>query len=451
MKNLGYPVRGKQGSSAEKLLQRIIEGSIKAVKPSELFESQFLISGNKLIAFGEEFDLSRYANVKCVAIGKSAEAMAYEVEKKLNGKVTGIIATPIEKHFDIKRFRFFKTGHPLPDEESVKAGEEVERFVSSSQENELLMFLISGGGSAAVFVPVDGVSLEEANQMVKILLDNGVPINKINLLRRHLSRLGGGKLAALAPKAEKLSLIISDVVGDDLVSIASGHTVQDTTNPIDAYNFLNESSLMSEVPQSILKTLNKAPQSIVKIELGINHIKVIASNNEALRNIERIGIEHGFETFALTRSLEMDAQTTGEFLVSIAHSVELDGMPVHAPALIILGGETTVKLKGEGMGGRNQHLVLCALRKMVQLKENGVHLERTTVFSFGTDGKDGSSDAAGAFASLRTHRKTENNVKELDGYISINDSNSFFKKYGGLISTDNTDTNVMDIMGIIVE
>lgn len=402
MKNLQYPERGEQRTSAEKLFQRIVEGAIKAVKPSSLFESQFQISGNKLIAFGEEFDLSGYANVKCVAIGKSAEAMAYEVEKKLKGKVTGIIATPIEKHFDIKRFRFFETGHPLPDEESVKAGEEVERFVSSSQENDFLIFLISGGGSAAVFVPVYGVTLKEANQMVKILLDNGVPINKINLLRRHLSRLGGGKLAALAPKAKKLSLIISDVVGDDLVSIASGPTVQDTTNPIEAYKFLKESSLMFEVPRSIYRTLNKTSQPITENELRDNHIKIIASSNEALRNVEKIGIERGFEAFVLTGFLEMDAQTAGEFLVSIAHSVELYGMPVHAPALIILGGETTVKLKGEGMGGRNQHLVLCALRKLVRLKENGVHLERTTVFSFGTDGKDGSSDAAGAFVSSRT-------------------------------------------------
>ncbi|MGO9481386.1 MAG: glycerate kinase [Candidatus Kryptoniota bacterium] len=460
MKNLGEPMHRERVTLKEKVLQRIVESAVEAVKPSSLFNAQFQVTGNNLTAFGDEFDLSRYANVKCIAIGKCAEAMAYEVEKKLGYDVTGIIATPVERHFDTRKFTFFKTGHPLPDGESVRAGRAVENFVSSARECDLLIFLISGGGSASVFVPVNGVTLEEANQTVKILLANGVPMEKINLLRRHISELGGGKLAALAPNVEKISLIISDVVGNQLSSIASGPTSEDSTTQTDANDFLNEAGFAFDVPRSVFTALHGATQPFAKKEISTNHLKIITSNIEALKAAEKTGKDLGFQSVVFTSFFEMDAGAAGEFVVSIARSIELDGLPVHAPALVIMGGETTVKLsreavtpsrRDEGVGGRNQHLVLCALRKMAQLKEGGVHLAKTTVFSFGTDGKDGNSDAAGAFASLYSLEQTEAGLNEIDDYILQNDSNSFFKKYGGLITTGNTDTNVMDVMGIIVK
>ncbi len=446
-------------ATSTRLIQRIVEGSIDAVKPSTLFANDFQIAGTKLIAFGEEIDLSQFGKVKCVAIGKSAEAMAYEVRKRLGEIVTGIIGTPVEQHLHVNGFQFFKTGHPLPDRESVKAGREVERLVSSAHENELLIFLISGGGSAAIFVPVEGVTLDDANRMMEMLFDDGVSIHRINLVRRHLSRFGGGKLAAIAPRTKKLSLIISDVVGDDPASVASGPTVKDATSPVDAFNFLLASDLAPNVQPSISTALHESVQLAANQEVDDNIVRVIASNAQALNAAEIIGLEDGFETVVLTRFFEMDAQAAGEFIVSIARSVELEGVPVHRPAIILLGGETTVKLSGNagsssgkdhGVGGRNQHLVLCALKKMAQLKQKDVRLEKTTIFSFGTDGKDGNTDAAGASASLQTLERAAGGLDEIDRYTSERDSNSFFKKYGGLITTGCTNTNVMDIMGIVV-
>lgn len=436
--------------SAGKALLKIVKSSISAVKPSVLFEQQFHLSDENLQIFGSEIDLRQYDAIKCVAIGKSAEAMAYETEKRLGSRVDGIIASPVEKHLNAKRFRFFKTGHPLPDARSVGAGREISSFVSSCGARDLLIFMISGGGSASVFVPVDGVTLKEANQVTKLLLDNGIPINEINLLRRHLSALAGGRLAALAPSQMKLSLIISDVVGDDPSSVASGPTVQDFTNPIDAYLFLKESGLMSKVPQSIPRILSHLGRVSSAARLQNNIIKVIASNAEALSAAEKVGVEDGFNTLVLTRFLDSDAESAADILISIARSVELEGLPVYVPALILLGGETTVRVKGNGAGGRNQHLVLSALCKLVDLARNSVSLNRTTVFSFGTDGKDGNSDAAGAFASLDTAKKVGGGQDEIEKYISESDSHSFFKRYGGLITTRPTDTNVMDILGIIV-
>ncbi len=439
------------GTCVDELLRRIVDGSIKAVSPSVLFRPHFRLQNERRVAFGQEIDLEKYREVRCVAIGKAAEAMAYETEKTLGERVSGIIASPVQKHFVTKRFSFFKTGHPFPDDKSVEAGKEISNFVSSSAEDDLLIFLISGGGSASIFVPVDGVTLEEVSVMTNVLLDNGVPIGKINLLRRHLSILAGGRLAALAPDQLKLSLIISDVVGDNPSCIASGPTVHDSTSPNDALRFLEESGLMSKVPQAIPDTLLNLGSNYSPRRLQNNAVKVIASNADALSAAETVGVQHGFNTLVLTRFLELDVEAVADLLISLARSVELEGVPVPEPALILLGGETTVKVRGNGTGGRNQHLVLSALRRLADLARNGVPLKETRVFSFGTDGKDGNSDAAGAFASLDTVEKVGGGCEEIVRYLTDNDSYSFFTKYGGLITTGPTDTNVMDIMGIISE
>ncbi len=289
----------------------------------------------------------------------------------------------------------------------------------------------------------------DVNETLKLLFDNGVPIDKVNLVRRHLSLLGGGKLAAMAPESEKVSLIISDVVGDDLVSIASGPTVEDPSTPNDAYNFLAGLRIMDKIPQSIRKVLSKPDDHSSGAKLRSNFATIIASNVEALNAAEKSGNEAGFSTTVLTRCLDLDAENSSDILVSLARSVESDFK--ETPALVLLGGETTVKLAGAGKGGRNQHLVLEALYKLAELSAEGFSLGRTTIFSFGTDGKDGNTDSSGAYASLETLKDVKGELPEIKKYILQNDSNSFFEKYGGLITTGPTDTNVMDIMGIIVE
>ncbi len=263
--------------------------------------------------------------------------------------------------------------------------------------------------------------------------------------------LGGGKLAALAGMTMKLSLIISDVVGDHLPSIASGPTVADSTTPADAYRFLSDSGLIDKVPSSIADTLRNLSRHYAAPGLENNVVRVVASNADALNAAERTGIENGFNTLILTRFFESDAEEAGRLLVSVARSVEEGGGPIARPALLLAGGETTVRVKGTGKGGRNQHLVLSALRELLRLREVGATLNKTTVFSFGTDGKDGNSDAAGAFSSLKLPALLEDSRNEVEKSLRECDSNTFFTKHGGLITTGPTDTNVMDISGIIVE
>ncbi len=436
--------------SAEEFVRRVVENTIASVKPSALFERSFRVSAGSLDAFGISTELSGHRNVECVSIGKSAESMAYEVRARLGGQVTGVIATPVAKHLDVKGFRFYETGHPLPDDESLAAAEAAQALVAEVGPNDLLLFLISGGGSASIFSPIEGVTLRDTNKLVKLLFDSGAAIDKVNLVRRHLSRLGGGKLAALAPGHEKISLVISDVVGDDLSSIASGPTVRDNTSSADALKFLEESGILDQVPASIPAALERQLGRQSQVDSGNAEVRIIACNRDAIEAAENVGIGNGFNTLILTRSWELSAGETARFLVSTARSIERDGMPIAYPALILAGGEPTVKLAGAGVGGRNQHMVLCALLELGKLNAEGTSLERTTVFSFGTDGKDGNSDAAGAFASPATIDKVRGGLREVEDYIARYDSHSFFRRYGGSITTGPTDTNVMDIFGIIV-
>lgn len=433
------------------ILRKIVGRSIGSVKPSALFGNGFSLHDERLHAFGEIVDFPPGRNVRCVAIGKAAEAMAAEVSKILGHRVKGIIATPVDSHLDIHGFEFHKTGHPYPDNCSVSAGDCIRDFVRSCDEKDLLLFLISGGGSASVFVPVDGITLSEANSLFELLMRNAVPISDINLNRRHLSALGGGKLAALAPGIEKLSLIISDVVGDDPVAIASGPTVEDNSTPADALRFIEGSGLIERVPRAIISTLERLAADFTPVRLEKNIIRIIASNRDALRAAEAVGTENLFNTIILNSSFSGTVSDAAEFVVSIAADIELNNSIVAPPALVLLGGETVVSVSGNGRGGRNQHLVLTALSKLASLMREGKVLSKTTVFAFGTDGKDGNSDAAGAFASLEVLRKVKSGELGLKDFLTGFDSNSFFKEYGGLIETGPTDTNVMDVFGLVVE
>lgn len=437
-------------NSAENLVRRIVESSIVAVKPSTLFAGGFHLNAGQLNAFGVRVDLAGHAGIKCVAVGKSAEAMAFEVRKRLGNRVSGIVATPVERHLNLEGFEFFKTGHPLPDQESLRAGKAVRNLVQESAREDLLLFLISGGGSASVFVPVDGVTLDDANRATGLLFDSGTPIDRINLLRRHLSVLGGGKLAALAQGQRKITLVISDVVGDDVSAIASGPTVPDVTSPADAVKFLEATGLTERIPPSVPAALMRQQVNHSRLDVGNSEVRIIGSNLDALQAAEKTGIENGFNTMVLTRFWESGAEDAAKSLVSVARSIVSDSFPLPRPALVLIAGETTVKISGAGKGGRNQHLALCALKELMILRERGTSPDGTTVFSFGTDGKDGNTDAAGAQVSVEMLSEASGGLREIESCISRSDSNSFFKKYGGLIMTGATDTNVMDIFGVVV-
>ncbi|MGC8653688.1 MAG: glycerate kinase type-2 family protein [Candidatus Kryptoniota bacterium] len=433
---------------AELIINRIVERAINAVRPSNLFETGLTVHGTMLNVFGYSTHIGNGRNVRCVAIGKCAEAMAYEVRRKLGSQVSGVIASPINQRRDIPGFEFYETGHPFPDERSEIAGRRIIDFLSKAGEKDLYIFLISGGGTASIFIPVEGVSLENIRELNRILMAEGVPISKINLVRRHLSQLAGGKMAELVKSREKVSLIISDVVGDDLLSIASGPTIPDTTSPKDAIQFLSESGIAKRVSPNIINALRH--ESPANPRLLSNYVKIIASNRDALSEASFAAREGGFNSEIFSNGIEGDVSVVAEMLIETAMSIKTSSRSLRPPAVGLFGGETTVRVKGNGMGGRNQELVLHALY-MIKEKNADEIFDSVSVFSFGTDGKDGNSDAAGAWFNAGLpdiKRIAAHDIKE---YLENNDSSSFFRKYGHLIETGPTDTNVMDIFGVVVE
>lgn len=430
------------------LINRIVESAINAVKPSALFENGLILHGTMLNIFGYSTHLENSRTVRCVAIGKCAEAMAYEVHRKLGQRVSGVIATPVIQRRNIPGFEFYETGHPLPDERSEKAGQRIIDFLSKGGEKDLYMFLISGGGTSSTFLPVEGVSIENVQELNRVMMDEGIPVSKINLVRRHLSKLGGGKMAELVRSREKVSLIISDVVGDDLISIASGPTIPDTTSPNDAIRFLVETGIAQKISPAVIDAL-KRKQSTGSRLLS-NYVKVIGSNRDALNAASFAVKEYGYNSEIFSKEVEGDVSAVAQKLIEVAMLIESSDGLLRPPAVGLFGGETTVHVKGGGIGGRNQELVLWGLY-MIKKRNADEIFDRVSIFSFGTDGKDGNSSAAGAWFNAGTPIMKKVSVQDIEEYLNNNDSNTFFRKYGGLIETGPTDTNVMDIFGVIVE
>lgn len=340
--------------TAGQILREVVRTSIDAVRPVNLFRQNFVVAGEKLEAFGSSFNLASSRRIRCVAVGKCAEAMVLEVAKVLGNRVSGMIATPIPNERKVEGFTFYLTGHPLPNEKSLEAARSIRGFLESSAADDLVIFLISGGGSSAIFLPAEGISLSDANTTVRVLFEHAVPITKVNLVRRHISALGGGKLAELVPRQEKLSLIISDVVGDNPRSIASGPTVEDDSNATDALDFILESGLDSQLPAAVLQSLKNQPSSFRIRRIEKNKVVIIGTNRDALSAAEKSTREIGVNVKIVSRYVDLEADVAGEMLVSYARSIVEEKEPIAPPALLLFGGETTVSaISGHKGGGIN--------------------------------------------------------------------------------------------------
>jgi hydroxypyruvate reductase len=364
-----------------------------------------------------------------VAFGKAADSMANAVSAIINIK-KGIVVIPKDLIPEIKnhRFQIFQAGHPTPDKTSVRAARSILKFLQQRNKDELVIFLVSGGSSALLALP-DGITLNDKIRVTKELLVSGATIQELNCVRKHLSKIKGGRLIE-EMKCDAVSLVISDVMGDDLSSIASGTTYFDKTKFADALKILKKYRLENKIPKSVIQRLrlgasDKIPETPKKSKI-LHHI--VLTNHDCLQAMQKKSKQLGvsFKTISIS----------GDITKATSKLVSL--IPKKKNSCIIFGGETTVKVKGDGKGGRNQELVLRILEKTQKTKQD------VTIASLGTDGIDGNTKYAGAI--------TKNiliNQKEIKSYLTANDSNSFFKKYGGLIKTGYTHTNLMDV-GLIL-
>jgi glycerate 2-kinase len=424
-------------------ITRILAAAVAAVDPGEAVRRSVQREGESLTIAGQTYDLSAYRLVTLLGIGKASIAMTEALTGILGGHLASelVVAKHLSPHPDIILsfpFTVVQGGHPLPDKRSLRAGKKVIEFVSTLGPTDLLFCLISGGASALVAAPVQGVSLADMQALTSLLLSCGARVDEINTLRRHLGRVKGGGMARLANGATVVSLILSDVVGNPLETIASGPTAPDPTTLEDARLILEKYHLEGKVPPSILHALvSETPKPGDPLFENVQNA-LVGSNLLAAQAALKQAEAEGFHPYLLRTDLQGEARQAAFGLATTLRQAWQTGDPVPRPACIIAGGETTVTLKGNGKGGRNTELALAAVPALAEFP--GVML-----VTLATDGEDGPTDAAGAVVTGDTFRRARSPGLDPLEYLERNDSYSFFDALGDLLKPGPTGTNVNDL------
>jgi glycerate-2-kinase len=438
---------------ARKILIEAVNQAIAAVDPSSAIHRRVKLREECLEVGDHEMNLSEIGRLVVVGGGKATGRMAEVLEEILGERIDGGVVNVLEgtaAEYRTRRIKLVESGHPLPTEAGVKGAEEMVKLVGELGQKDLVICLLSGGGSALMPLPVEGVSLAELRRTNELLLKSGAAIHEVNAVRKHLSRIKGGQLARVAHPARVISLVISDVVGDRLDTIASGPTYPDSTSFRDAMEVVERYGLFDDLPKSVLDHLRRGAKGEIPEtpkagdEFFRNTVhEIIASNADAVKAVAEVGRAHGFNVSVLTTRMEGEAREVGTSIAATARRVAETGAPVPRPALLISGGETTVTVRGEGPGGRNQELVLSAAIELSGLRN-------VTVTSFGTDGIDGPTDAAGALADGFTIERAGREGLDPADHLRRNAPYTFFEKLGDLLFTGPTGTNVMDVAVLLV-
>jgi glycerate-2-kinase len=430
--------------------ERIYRAALAEVNPKNLIAQSLSLKGDRLFIQDKCYDLAFFKDIFLVAIGKAASSMAKSVTALLQKRITeGICICPPALRFSLEKVTCLPAPHPLPDERSVEAAKAILALASKAGEKDLVLVLISGGGSSQICLPGQGVSLQEKRLLTEKLLRAGANIQELNIVRKHLSRIKGGRLAQAAFPATVVNLVISDVIHNDLESIASGPTYWDSSTYSDALLVLKKYGIWNHAPSSIKKAIKNGLQK--KIEetpkrgdpvFARTSNFILGDNLLALKAAQREAQRLGFKSFILTSCDQGEARCVARYYVSLFRNLAQSKKNISKPFCLLAGGELTVTVKGKGEGGRNQEFVLAALKEMrKQFKSDDVWL----IASLGSDGIDGSTDAAGAWIAPITIEKMERLPLDLEVHLKNNDSYNFFKKVGGLIKTGPTSTNVMDL------
>ena len=404
----------------------ILEAGLKAADPENIIPK--FVTPEEIKIHGQILKLSDFSNIYTVAFGKAGDSMTRALNEIIPIK-SGIIVIPKGSKSKIKskKFQIFNSGHPKPDQTSVKAAKEVTKFLQNRREGELVIFLVSGGGSSLLAIP-DDIILDDKIYVTDLLLKSGATIQEFNCIRKHLSKIKGGRLVENI-KCGGIGLVMSDVEGDDLSSIASGTTYMDNTTFLDALNIINKYKLKNKIPLEILQRLEdgfkgKIPETPKNAKIE-NY--VIANNKDCLKAMESKAKEFGYKVKTI--------QVFGN-IKDVTKTI-MGNISDEQKSCLIFGGETTVEVIGKGSGGRNQELVLRILK-------NAQNLKKMIISSMGTDGIDGSTFFAGAITE--NVKIDESIIKE---FLKNSDSGRFFQKQKSNIRTDFTHTNLMDIGAIL--
>jgi glycerate 2-kinase len=429
----------------------IFQSGLRAVAPGDGIKQHCQRNGNCLTVAGTNYQLDQFETIYVIGAGKAGAAMAEAIEDLLGEQITSGLVTVKYGHLaQLNRVTLQEAGHPVPDRNGLLGAQKIFQLVSSANEKSLIICLISGGGSALLPLPAEGITLEDKQKTTKLLLSCGATIHEINTIRKHLSGIKGGGLARAAYPATLITLILSDVIGDDLDSIASGPCVPDPDTFENCQAILQKYEIESHVPASVSRHIaagiagrvaetTKAGQEFFLKTQNV----IIGSNFKALMAAKEKAERLGYNTLFISSMIEGETRDVAIVHMAIAQNIRLHKLPVQRPACLLSGGETTVSLKGTGKGGRNQEFVLAAA-----LKSAG--FDRLLILSAGTDGSDGPTDAAGAFADETTLARAVAAGLNPQRYLKDNDSYHFFESLGDLYKTGPTHTNVMDLRVILI-
>jgi len=431
-------------------VKNILSAALIAVDPAQAVAAHLQRRGHRLSINGRTYALDRIRRLLVVGAGKAGAPMAAQTAVILGDDLTaGLVivkegyGAPPQTISD--RLQLIEAGHPLPDERGVEGAQRMAALLADCTADDLVICLISGGGSALLTAPVSGVSLADMQALTSMLLASGASINEINTLRKHLEQLKGGGLARFVFPAQIATLILSDVIGDPLDMIASGPTAPDRTTFQDAWAVLQRYHLTDRVPASVREHLERGLrgqeaetpkpgdavfQRVQNLIIGNNYQAAVAAMQQAKRE--------GFNILLLTTFLQGEARQAGRFLAAVLRQAATTGQPIGRPACIIAGGETTVTLTGDGLGGRNQELALAAIPDLAGLPD-------IALITLATDGGDGPTDAAGAVVTGETQARASQAGLNVADYLQRNDSYHFFQQLNDLLRTGPTRTNVNDL------
>ena len=439
--------------SLRKHANQIFRHVLDILDPGQLVKEKVSIRDSTLIVEEREYNLNNYENIYVVGGGKACAPMAKAMEGLLGDKIdNGIIVVKYDHGLSLKKIETVEASHPIPDENGERGASDILRLLSGTGEKDLIICLISGGGSALLVQPHKGITLQDIQTASAELLACGATIDEINTVRKHLSSIKGGQLAKAAYPSTLITLMLSDVVGDPMDIIASGPTVPDESTFEDAYAIIQKYSLEEKISNSVcgflgsgkIGEIEETPEHGNKIFDNTQNV-IVGSNKIALNAAEKRAKDLGYNTIVLSSLVEGESRDVAKFFAAIAKEVSRTGTPVSKPACIIAGGETTVTIRGKGKGGRNQEFALSAAMEIEGF-------EGVVILSAGTDGTDGPTDATGAIVDSNTckdaRKKFNLNAEE---FLSRNDSYNFFKKTGEHIVTGPTMTNVMDIMISLID
>ena len=402
----------------------------------------------------KRYNLNDIGSIYVVAFGKAATSMAEAVEEVLEDRLTGgIVVSNSQPQNPYKKLGFYLSSHPVPDDRSLTAAKEVVSVLEKAGENDLVIFLISGGGSALLAMPSPGISLDDKRKVTETLLRSGVDKYGLNAVRKHISQIKGGGLLKKALPAKVITLILSNVVSDRLDAIASGHTVPDPTTFEDAWRVIDALGIEHKLPPQVVVYLEEGrsgniPDTLKEGEYDPKDVQtiVVGNNFKSLKAVEKKAGELGYNTLLLSSQIGGESREVAKVVAAVAFDIEKFGNPIRKPSCVIFGGETTVTRQsspGTGKGGRSTETALSFCMEIIGHDIVGLFCD--------TDGIDGPIDAAGAICDGQSRLQARNINVSAREHLALNNSYDFFDKLGDLIITGPTGTNVMDIGIVLVE